>query len=55
MKRWIERLTRLEDTEGDVNELTHHGAEDDHGRFQPTHAEALPGSAGKRPITETTV
>ena len=31
MKRWIERCSRLKDAEGHVDELAHHGAEDDHG------------------------
>jgi len=26
---WIERLSRLEDAEGDMNEFAHHGADDD--------------------------
>ncbi len=31
MKCWIESLARLEDAEGDVDELAHHGADDELG------------------------
>ena len=31
MKSWIEGLSRLEDAERDMDELAHHGADDDHG------------------------
>ncbi|MBK8751612.1 MAG: hypothetical protein IPL99_08150 [Candidatus Competibacteraceae bacterium] len=33
MKRWIEGLSRFEDAEDEVNELAHHGTDDDHGRL----------------------
>ena len=33
MKCGIERFSRLKDAEGDMDKLTHHGAEDKHGRF----------------------
>lgn len=33
MKRRIEGLSRFEDAEYDMNELAHHGADDDHGRL----------------------
>ena len=45
MQSRIERFSRLEDAEGDMNELSHHGADDEHGGFAcsgQTQTEALP-------------
>lgn len=51
MKRWIEGLSRLEDTEDDMDEFAHHGADDDHGRLAGS-GEAIPASSYRPRIAD---